>query len=77
MTTATQTPKCTKPQKRGFPGLCCLNCGEEDSIRINAADMLAVCPECDAEFTADDIREKMAAWARLADWLDSAPVVEE
>ena len=81
MTTATQTngkPTCTQPQKRGFK-VCCLACGEQGGVRIYLDDMAGLfqCNECEAEFTPEEIRERIAGWEAVLAWVESAPAIEE
>ncbi len=52
----------------------CIHCGEEQSVRLLASDLHNfACSSCDAEFSADDVRAEIDAWARLLAWLDTAP----
>jgi uncharacterized protein (DUF983 family) len=52
----------------------CLICGETDCIRIDADDVdVITCTECDAEFSREEARDTINAWAVLLDWLDTAP----
>ncbi len=68
MATATDT-------QRGF-SVRCLHCGQEESIRIDAHDLHNfTCSSCDAEFTADDVREELARWGKLLAWLDTSPIL--
>jgi hypothetical protein len=76
MATATETRTETKATRRGFPGLCCLECGEKDVVRVNLEDMHFVCSSCDHEFGPADVRVMMANWARVLDWIEQAPAVK-
>ncbi len=80
MTTLTETTQAetrttteTKATRRGFPGLACLECGERDAVRVNLEDMGFCCSSCDHEFSVADVREMMASWARVLDWVEMAP----
>lgn len=72
MATATQTT-------RGF-GVCCPHCHDGDAVlTLNLNDLGEItCPVCDAVFTAAEavelVREQLAAWQRLAAWIELAPV---
>lgn len=59
--------------KRGF-NVCCLACGEEGCISIDADDLLIRCLRCEEEFTGADIRERLSGWDKLLSWLDTAPL---
>ncbi len=51
----------------------CLHCGEEETVRLHVHDLNTfTCSSCDAEFTADDVRDEMGRWAKLLAWLDTA-----
>lgn len=80
MTTATETKAETrttsKDARRGFPGLACLECGEKDTVRVSLEDMGFVCSSCDHEFKASDVRDMMASWTRVLDWVEQAPAVK-
>lgn len=69
---ATATATATK----GFT-VGCLKCGET-GVRLNLEDLdTFCCPSCDDEFTLDDVREHMAKWARVVQWIDAAPAEDE
>lgn len=78
MTDQKPAPEC-KPVRRGFGPLPCLLCGEADaSVSLDIADMQTVkCNACDGETTIDDIRETLATWRRVIDWVDQAPELPE
>jgi hypothetical protein len=74
--TTPETPETTE-KPRGFSGVCCLRCGEEN-IRLYVADVTAFqCTDCEAEFTPADIEATLAAWSKLIAWVRTAPVIEE
>jgi hypothetical protein len=65
---------------RGWPGLRCPECGEENSCRLQLHDMGVYCVECDENFTAADaaakLREAADKWASIAAWVRKAAVIE-
>ncbi len=72
-------PATAAPAKRGFAGVCCLACGQED-IRIDVANVTTfVCQnsDCEAEWTPAEIAERLAGWAPLLAWCDQAPMLAE
>ena len=74
MATETETETTTKGStRRGFSGLACIKCGEADAIRVNVADMTFGCSSCDDEFDAEAVREHLASWARVLDWIELSP----
>ena len=69
MATETKTTK-------GFD-VACIRCGETGCIRLDLSDVEQfACGSCDSEFTADDIREHVKAWAKVLAWIDTAPVID-
>ena len=75
-TVTTPTLACT-PATRGFPGLRCPFCGQEDNITLNLADVKTfTCGECDEEFTGDDVLEILERWQKVLAWVDLAPATE-
>lgn len=75
MTTATASPKLAPAPaaKRGF-SLTCLSCGQQASITLDLDDCHTFhCPDCENEFTADDVRQVIGEWQRVLSWLDLAP----
>jgi hypothetical protein len=63
-------------QTNTTPGtiLPCIFCGEpEASINLCLSDASFTCRECDAEFTADDVRERFAKWQKLLAWVEQMP----
>lgn len=73
--TAIATNATPAPVKRGFEGLKCPLCGGNDSAQsLDLDDLHNVhCGECGEEYTLDDVREMMAAWQRVLDWVALAP----
>ena len=73
MPTATETtPKATT---RGFSCRCIL-CGAEESVRVDLHDLTSfTCTACEDDFTADDVREHVKAWAKVLAWIDTAPEI--
>jgi uncharacterized protein (DUF983 family) len=69
-------PRAAQETRRGFPGLRCPACGEQDTVRVGLADMHLACRSCDHEFRAQDVRDTIAAWARVLDWIEAAPAVK-
>jgi hypothetical protein len=67
----------TTAAKKGFGSLPCPKCGQDTNIKMYLDDLHTfACPECDDEFTADDVRQFLAKWSRVLSWLDSAPAAE-
>ena len=64
----------TKP-KKGIRGLACPDCGSADSLRVYPHDGEADCGECNATFTAEDLRVCAARLIALADWMDTIPTM--
>jgi hypothetical protein len=64
------------PKARGFPGLRCPLCGEEDTLRIDVETLALSCGANDCEIEADEVRSLIALWQKLLLWLETAPVVE-
>jgi hypothetical protein len=77
-TSPSLTINTTEPKPRGFPGLCCLKCGEADGCQFDLLDCDRVyCVHCEAELSLrDDIAPLLAAWQRVLDWAALAPVAE-
>jgi hypothetical protein len=61
---------------RGFPAVC-IKCGDADAIvRVNLADVTEFrCDSCEAEYTADDVREFLHGWTRVLAWLEQADAI--
>jgi transposase-like protein len=74
----TMSPTETKRvAKKGFGYLPCPLCGAEATVSVDLDDLANFeCHECDENFTADDLRERMARWSAVLSWLDAAPVRE-
>lgn len=52
----------------------CLQCGEEGTVSVQVHDMEEFhCSNCDADYTAADVRATVGAWQRLLDFVESAP----
>jgi transcription elongation factor Elf1 len=53
----------------------CPKCGEESaSITFNLADgETFVCGDCEADFTADDVRNLITKWQKVLTWVDALP----
>jgi hypothetical protein len=64
------------PVKRGFPGLSCLGCGQEDTTSVHLDDMTFRCSECDSTFTPAEVAEQLERWRRVLSWVETAPAVE-
>ena len=66
----------TTRKARGFATRC-LHCGEADTVRVDLSDVGSMtCSSCDAEMTAEDVREAIGAWQRVLAWLETAPAYE-
>jgi hypothetical protein len=75
---ATQaTANGTATKAKGFGPLPCPKCGQDSQIKVYLEDLNTFsCPECEDEFTADDVRQFVAKWQRVLSFLDSAPAAE-
>ncbi len=63
--------------KRGFGALPCILCGQEATITLDLDDCAVFrCPECVNDFSADDVRDHAAKWARVIAWIETAPKAE-
>lgn len=63
---------------RGWPGLSCLNCGAEDTVRINLDCLDEVhCSECEVDQSVDYIRDQLAAWQSVLVWIALAPPAKQ
>ena len=61
-------------EQTGFGMLPCLRCGEEVAITLDLDDCCTFrCPECNADFTVDEVQTTMNLWAEVLTWLDTAP----
>lgn len=80
MTTATVNAPATGTPIRGWAGVPCVKCVALDSLRMDVGEVTSfVCNQCDESFTADDVREAVAAvakWAPLLKWIELAPVID-
>jgi hypothetical protein len=66
------------PVARGFGGLPCPYCGEDEAtMTVSLADGGLSCCECEVEFTAADLRAIFARWAPVLQWLDLLPQLPE
>lgn len=80
MTTGTET-KAKAETTRGF-AVRCPFCQDEDAeLTIDLKDLSAItCQCCDETFTPAEavakVREQLAAWERLAAWVEMAPAKE-
>lgn len=64
-----------KTTTRGFK-VPCLHCGEKETVRVSLDNLSAfTCVDCDAEFTADDVRAAIDDWSAVLAWIDTAPEV--
>jgi hypothetical protein len=67
---------------RGFVGLICPGCaGGDEVITVDLHDLNTFrCQGCENEFTADRVREFLAAaegWRAVLAWIDAAPVLPQ
>jgi hypothetical protein len=81
-TTATLPEETTSTTTgRGFSGLPCPLCGEPQAatqVTLNDLEGSAFhCCECDADFGIEDVRNLIANWSRMLDWVESVPQFEE
>jgi transcription elongation factor Elf1 len=67
----------TEKKTRGWMAPC-PHCGETASVSVCLAALDEFhCGECDADFSADEVRVWVAAWGKVLAWIDQAPVCEE
>jgi transcription elongation factor Elf1 len=66
---------------RGFLGLPCLRCGEQDqlTIRLEALEFSEAicCGACEAEYGVDDVQAAVEAWTRVLTWIGMSPELPE
>lgn len=71
-------PHTAENPTRGFGQLHCFNCGDETAMRLFLDDVtMFTCPECDGEFTIDDVKAHLAQWGKVLAWIDMAPLKPE
>ena len=74
-------PLSTAPAKsvrRGFPGIRCPLCGNDDVQSLDLDDLQTFhCGGCEESYTTEDVRELLAGWQKVLTWIDGAPAVEE
>ena len=52
----------------------CIKCGEESCIKLDLADGVTLsCPECDAEYEVNEVRQVCETWMKLVNWIDHHP----
>jgi hypothetical protein len=78
MATATlPTVSAAPAATRGFPGLKCPLCAEEDTVNVTLADVAIFhCTSCDEDIDAADARAWAERWLRVLEWTAQAPVIE-
>jgi hypothetical protein len=64
-----------QPAQKGFPGLRCPLCGTAEYTQTLDLDDLdgLHCAGCGEDYTVDDVRELLASWQRVLEWIDTAP----
>jgi hypothetical protein len=62
---------------RGFSGAACLRCGEEGGVFVEL-DLVTTfhCSGCEGHWTGEEVREALEAWARVLEWVATAPVLD-
>lgn len=74
MTAADTAPAQARPANKGFGYLRCPLCAEEAVIRLDLDDLEHLtCGSCDESFTLDDVRDMIARWQRVLNWIDACP----
>jgi Zn ribbon nucleic-acid-binding protein len=59
---------------RGFAGIKCIHCNEEDAVTVRVADVATFhCVECSEDFGADDVADMLARWQAVLAWVQLAP----
>jgi hypothetical protein len=77
-TTTTVKNTDAQPKRRGFGQLPCPKCGEDAAVRLDLDDLnVCSCRNCDEEFEIGLIRDLMAKWGPVLQWIDAAPELKE
>jgi hypothetical protein len=62
---------------RGWRNVACLRCGEVGKVHVYLREVTVFeCGECESDWTAREAREALTAWARVLEWVASAPVLD-
>jgi hypothetical protein len=68
------SPSCPKaPARKGWGSLTCPLCGQDCAISLNLEDLkTCTCPECSEDFLLDTVRDVIARWQRVLNWVSAA-----
>lgn len=56
----------------------CILCGDDSALALSLADGdTFACSACNDEFTSDQVREHLDAWARMLKWVRLCPARED
>jgi transcription elongation factor Elf1 len=63
----------SKTKTRGFD-VGCILCGDKENMNVSLhSTSVFTCGACGESFTAADVRESLAAWTAVLEWIDAAP----
>lgn len=63
---------------RGFPGLRCPKCGNENTLSVDLDYVASLrCTDCTDETTISEIQELLEKWQAFLSWIELTPVVLE
>ena len=67
----------SKPVRRGFAGIRCPLCGNDDVQTLDLDDCATFhCGGCEESYTTEDVRALLATWQKVLDWIEMAPSAE-
>lgn len=75
-TAETTTAVAAGEKAKGFPGLCCLKCGDENTVVLDLQDGQFHCGNCDADYDCDEVRGHINLWLRVVAWVETIPDAE-
>jgi hypothetical protein len=65
-------------RRRGFPHLVCILCGRRDGLVVCLGDTRRIrCLRCGEEISVEAVKNVLAAWADVVEWLENAPICSE
>jgi hypothetical protein len=64
--------------RRGFPDLPCILCGRRGSLAVVLSDTRRIrCLRCGEEISVEAVKNVLATWADVVEWLEKAPICSE
>jgi hypothetical protein len=52
----------------------CIKCGDEAALTLNLADGDSItCPDCEGEFTVEDVETMIGEWQQAIAWIKTMP----